>query len=384
MKIFFDATQHVPIHSWTDRVDALSLARLRTLARWDVLSGPIAVMPDVHPAEEVCVGTVLATRDFILPTAIGQDLGCGMNSQCFDLAANDLSRRDLERIVAKIICLIPVGRVAHRKPQVMPEVLRSAELSTKMLSHTQHWLGARHFATLGGGNHFIELQGAPDGRLWATVHSGSRGIGAAIANHHARIAALHKKGGPLPCFEADTESARAFWNDLQYALVLAAENRIAMQRVVASVLRQFTGRSVGEVVQFDVAHNTITRETYDGHSLIIHRKGAMPATAGVRGIIPGSMGTASYLVEGLGNAASYNSCSHGAGRKLSRSAARQQIDRREFARQTAHIVLPQTRNVGAFIEETPAAYKDIKEVLDQQRDLVRKVARLLPLAVVKG
>jgi tRNA-splicing ligase RtcB (3'-phosphate/5'-hydroxy nucleic acid ligase) len=348
MRMIFEAPQRMAIHSWTDRIDAISLARLKILARWEGLAGPIAVMPDIHPAEDVCVGTILATRDAVLPTAIGLDLGCGMSSQRFEFAARELSRDDLERIVTKIMCRVPVGRKAHQAPQTLPARLSRAELSTGSLMHQNEWLGARHFGTLGGGNHFIELQTDSGGRLWCTVHSGSRGVGAAIAMHRARIAAREPKGGPLPWLERKSESAAAFLNDL------------------------------------DVAHNTITREVHGGVELLIHRKGAMPARAGQCGIIPGSMGTASYIVEGLGHAASYESCSHGAGRKLSRTEARQRISLGEFSRQMAHVVLPPRCNPRSLLEEAPSAYKDIKEVLEQQTELVRKVVRLMPLAVVKG
>jgi tRNA-splicing ligase RtcB (3'-phosphate/5'-hydroxy nucleic acid ligase) len=383
MRVIFDAPQRVAIHSWTDRIDAISLARLRILARWEGLAGPIAVMPDIHPAEDVCVGTILATRDAVLPTAIGLDLGCGMSSQRFEFAANELTRADLERIVTKIMCRVPVGRKAHHAPKNLPARLSRAELSTGSLVHQKEWLGARHFGTLGGGNHFIELQADAGGRLWCTVHSGSRGVGAAIAMHHARIAAREPKGGPLPWLERKSESAAAFLNDLDVALAFAAENRREMLQQVEAILRKYIGGIEG-TIQFDVAHNTITREIHGGDELLIHRKGAMPARAGQCGIIPGSMGTASYIVEGLGHAASYESCSHGAGRKLSRTEARQRISLGEFSRQMAHVVLPPRCNPRSLLEEAPSAYKDIKEVLEQQTELVRKVVRLMPLAVVKG
>jgi tRNA-splicing ligase RtcB (3'-phosphate/5'-hydroxy nucleic acid ligase) len=263
------------------------------------------------------------------------------------------------------------------------EALSRAELSTGSLVHQNEWLGARHFGTLGGGNHFIELQTDSGGRLWCTVHSGSRGVGAAIAMHHARIAAHAPKGTPLPWFELGSANASAFLNDLELALGYAAENRREMLQQVAAALRDYVGRIDGEV-QFDIAHNTIDRERHGGVELLIHRKGAMPARAGQRGIIPGSMGTASYIVEGLGHQGSYESCSHGAGRRLSRTEARQRITVSELSRQISHVVLPPRCDRRALVEEAPSAYKDIKEVLAQQQELVRKVMRLTPLAVVKG
>ena len=153
MNVISDPQQKIPIYSWADRIDPLSLQRLKTLARWDRLAGPIAVMPDIHFSGDVCIGTVLVTEDCVLPTAIGEDLGCGMCSQCFDFDARALDRDALRRLVAEIMKDVPVGRRVHSTPQALSDVLRESALSTGALAHQRDWLGSRHLGTLGGGNH---------------------------------------------------------------------------------------------------------------------------------------------------------------------------------------------------------------------------------------
>lgn len=386
MKILAEPDQKVEIHSWADRIDPPSLKLLQKLARWGRLAGPIAVMPDVHFASGVCVGTVLATRDCVLPTAIGEDLGCGMCSKRFEFDTAQWSRADLENLVAKIMGRVPTGRHVHREAQPPAGGLPASELSTKSLEHQKMWLGSRHLGTLGGGNHFIELQRDTARQLWVTVHSGSRGIGAAIAGHHAKAARADSRNtAPLPVMEMGSGNAAAFLADLKWALAFAAANRRRMLDEVTAILRQSFGAEADAASFFDVAHNLVAIETHGGRECVVHRKGAMPARAGQRGIIPGSMGTASYLVEGLGNETSYASCSHGAGRRLSRAEAHAKISIQDLRRQMAKVVFPDARGIErALIEEAPVAYKDIKAVLAQQEDLVRPMLRLEPLAVVKG
>ena len=388
MKEYLDPSQKVPIRSWASRIDRASMMQLTALARSDRLAGPVAVMPDVHMANEVCVGTVLAAKDCVFPTAIEMDLGCGMCAQSYPLDLGQFCRGDLERIHNELMRDIPTGRRVHSQPQEMSEALRGRQLSTKALEHVKLWLGSRHLGTLGGGNHFIEIQHDPSGKLWAAVHSGSRGIGGAIYAHHAKIAAGIPQTDVLPCFHLNTELADAFFNDLDWAIRFGAENRKRMLDAVTMHLETFVGAKLEPAGFFDAGHNLISVESHPCWSsapLVVHRKGAMPAGAGTRGIIPGSMGTASYLVEGLGEGASFQSCSHGAGRKMSRAEAHKNILLKDFQRQMSHVIYPHGQRMDrALIEEAPGAYKDIKEVLALQSELVRPLLRLMPVAVVKG
>lgn len=373
----------VPLRMWACKVDAASLKLLKRLACNRHLAGPIAVMPDVHAAGTVCVGTVLASATAVFPTAIGEDLGCGMRVQTFEVEASALTRERLERVLAGLDATIPTGRKSHRIPQPWPHGLRQQELSTQALDHERKGLGARHLGTLGGGNHFVELQRDTGGGLWVTVHSGSRGIGAAIAAHHARVARGRSPAECLPLLELGSISARLFMADLRWALAFAAANRERMLSCVHTVLSQVLGSAITPGVCHDMPHNVIAFEPHDGRMFAIHRKGAMPAYAGVRGVLPGSMGTASYIVEGLGAAAAYASCSHGAGRQLSRREAREKITVRQLRAELRGVVFNGALE-HALVEEAPSAYKDLKRVLNEQTDLVRPLLRLEPLAVLKG
>ncbi|GMV79115.1 MAG: RNA-splicing ligase RtcB [Planctomycetota bacterium] len=389
MNTIMEETQAVPIYCWAERVDQKSMQLLKRLARWDRLAGPIAVMPDIHFAGDVCVGTVLATESCVLPSAIGQDLGCGMNTRRFEFDAASLHREHLEALLARIGSRIPVGRRAHKRPQELPGNLRPGDLSTPSLRHLAAWLGGRHLGTLGEGNHFVELQRDTQGRLWSTVHSGSRGLGAAIAAHHGQAARARNTCAawrePLPYFEAGGADARAFFSDLAWALEFARQNRLRMQERVVEALSELTQQPLETGEVFDVAHNLITLESHGGKSLFVHRKGAMPAESGRRGIVPGSMGTASYIVEGLGFTAAYASCAHGAGRALSRAEAHRRIRPRDVRRQMAHVVYSKMPGMeSALLEEAPQAYKDIKAVLNQQAELAKPWLRLEPLMALKG
>lgn len=384
MRELFEPPQRVPIRLWAEHVDKDAMQQLQRLARCEHLAGPVAVMPDVHSAGVVCVGTVLATSGVVLPTAIGEDLGCGMAFTPLPMPASSFSHEHIERIVEAIQECVPTGRRTHRRPVTLPDSL-AKPLSTKSLNHQREWLGVRHLGTLGGGNHFIELQRDTSGQLWLTVHTGSRGIGAAIASHHARIAAQSHTSLMLPAMQLDSSDAAAFWSDLEWTLAFARENRRWILGAVLNVLHEFTSESLSLNQVCDVAHNTIEREIHAGRELIIHRKGAMPAPLGARGIIPGSMGTASYIVEGLGNELAYNSCSHGAGRKLPRGETHRRISLEQLRREMAHVVYPRGVHIErSLIEETPSTYKDIKAVLREQDDLARSILRLEPIAVVKG
>ena len=381
MRELFSPPQKVALKIWAGKTPPDALKQLQQLARSEWLAGPVAVMPDVHSAGVVCVGTVLVTREVVLPTAVGEDLGCGMAVERLPLAPSSLSRQQLVRLVARVLEHVPVGRRSHPLPQ---EFTSGSALSTGALQHAAEYLGPRHVGTLGGGNHFIELQRDAHDRLWVTVHSGSRGVGAAIAAHHGRLA-VAQTDRKLPWLKLGTPEAEAFWNDLSWALAFAAENRQRMHAAVRRVLSELCAERVEAAERFDVAHNLITRETFADREWVVHRKGAMPAALGSRGIIPGSMGTASYIVEGLGNPVSYRSCSHGAGRELPRTEARQRISLQQLRRELGDVVIPDDpRLERSLVEEAPSAYKPIKRVLAEQEDLVRPLLRLEPLAVIKG
>ncbi len=378
MKELFAPPQKVPVRVFADTLDRESERRLRGLALLDHVRHPIAVMPDVHPAGEgTVVGTVLVSREAIYPSLIGDDIGCGMSSMRLPLLASSFERRDWERLLPLLAEKVPAGRATQPRTRTLPASLLTRPLSTRALDHERERVGAWHFGTLGEGNHFLEIQRDPEDRLWVTVHTGSRGMGAAISRHHVRACGSRDHG--LAVLVAGSEPAEGFLRDHDWALRYAAESRRAVLDAVLETL--FPGGEPEE--RFDVTHNSVAVEAHDGEHVFVHRKGAMAAPAGSTGIIPGSMGTASYIVEGLGAAESYGSCSHGAGRLLSRTEARRRIAPSELRRRMKD-VLYLSGTEDALVEEAPQAYKDVREVLDMQRDLVRPLMRLTPLAVLKG
>jgi tRNA-splicing ligase RtcB len=259
---------------------------------------------------------------------------------------------------------------------------RCCALSTRALEHAREALARRHLGTLGGGNHFLELDRDAEGGLWLLVHSGSRGLGAAVAAYHARAA---ETGGRATLDGLDTtnEQGAAYLNDLAWALAFARANREALAARALEVVADAVGIAVDASATVDIHHNFLARETWFGRELLVHRKGAVAVPAEALALIPGSMGTASYVVEGLGNEEAFGSCSHGAGRVMSRKEARAAIATKALARAMRRVAYPDALS-RHLVEEAPATYRDITEVLEDQEDLVRRRLRLEPIAVLKG
>jgi tRNA-splicing ligase RtcB len=371
--------QRVPVRVWARTIDDKTARQLQLVASQPWVVEHVAAMADAHVAEGVAVGTVFATETFVVPKALGGDLGCGMSAVCLDASVDDVDRKMLERLVADLGRAIPAGDATHRGRGVdVPEALLSEPLSTHALEHTRDALARRHLGTLGGGNHFLEIERDADGALWLLVHSGSRGLGAAIAGHHTRT------GDPLHALDTREEEGAAYLRDLGWALAFARANRQALAVKALEVIANALGREVrgGEDV-VDIHHNFVARERWFGRDLLVHRKGAVAVPSGTQALIPGSMGTASYIVHGLGNEAAFGSCSHGAGRVMSRKEARANIKPHALARAMRRVAYPEAL-AKSLVEEAPDAYRDIGEVLDDQEDLVRRVRRLEPIAVLKG
>lgn len=387
----------VPIRMWTDpsTVEDAALRQLRNIANLPWTHG-LAVMPDVHLGKGATVGSVIAMRDAVSPAAVGVDIGCGMSAVRTSLYAEDLPD-DLGRLRRRIEDAIPVGFAGHKAP-VDPERVHGVggwdrfwRGFRELHSGVQNmWHKARtQMGSLGGGNHFIEVcleQGGEDaGRVWLMLHSGSRGIGNQLAQRHMAIAAKQPHNADLPdrdlaVFLADTPEMEAYRRDLFWAQEYAARNRATMVALLK--------RAVTDVVpwaRYDEAischHNYVAEERYDDVDLLITRKGAIRAGAGDLGIIPGSMGTGSYIVRGLGNAESFQSASHGAGRAMSRTKARKTFTEADLVAQTEGV---ECRKDGGVVDEIPAAYKDIESVIAAQTDLVEVVAHLKQVVCVKG
>ena len=388
----------VGVRSWAEKnsIEPEALQQLDALARLPVVDAPIAVMPDVHLGKGATVGSVVPTRAAIIPAAVGVDIGCGMCAVPLSLYAKDLPDT-LRTIRLQIERDVPVGRNMHR-PDRFPEAVaqtlepglqKIAERAPKIRGKgrkKREW--ALQLGTLGGGNHFIELCLDESDRLWIMLHSGSRGIGHAIGEYYIERAKEYvlREGIELPdmalaWLPESEEIFPDYWEALSWAQTYAAANRQAMlDAVIGALRRHLPPFVVGDAV-INCHHNYVAREQHDGRELYITRKGAIRARAGDLGIIPGSMGTRSYIVRGRGEAASYCSCAHGAGRRMSRSEARRQFHEEDIEMQTSGV---ECRKDAGIIDELPGAYKDIDAVMAQQTDLVEVLHTLKQILCVKG
>ncbi|MGW1363902.1 RtcB family protein [Streptomyces chartreusis] len=387
----------VPIRMWADpaTIEGSALQQLQNVATLPWIKG-LAVMPDVHYGKGATVGSVIAMHGAVCPAAVGVDIGCGMSAVRTSLTANDLPG-DLSRLRSKIEQAIPVGRGMHDSP-VDPGRLHGFG--------TPGWDGfwgrfdgvaeavkfreeraTKQMGTLGSGNHFVEVCTDTTGSVWLMLHSGSRNIGKELAEFHIGVAQKlpHNQGlvdRDLAVFVADTPQMAAYRNDLFWAQEYAKYNRTIMMALLKDVIRrEFKKAKPTFEPEISAHHNYVAEERYDGMDLLVTRKGAIRAGSGEYGIIPGSMGTGSYIVKGLGNEKAFNSASHGAGRRMSRNAAKRRYTTKDLEEQTRGV---ECRKDSGVVDEIPGAYKPIEQVIDQQRDLVEVVAKLKQVVCVKG
>ncbi|MEM9803462.1 MAG: RtcB family protein, partial [Planctomycetota bacterium] len=337
----------------------------------------VAVMPDVHLSKEVCVGTVVATERTLYPAAVGGDIGCGMIASAFDVEA---SRVDDERRARSILDglreAIPIIHHPRHASPDLPEGLARATLGAPELERIKHRVASQQIGTLGRGNHFVELQSDDDGRLWAMIHSGSRGMGQAIRKHWESVGARVRGG--LQALDVDSSEGRAYLADVEWALGYAEANRELLLEALGRVVADVVGGEAAPESRIGCHHNFVRRESHAGEELWVHRKGAISARDGEPGIIPGSMGSTSYHVIGRGCAASLASSSHGAGRRLSRARARRVVTPDELVRQMEGVWFD-ARMAHGLREEAPEVYKDVTKVMRAQKALTRTVRRLRPL-----
>ncbi|MFG3001696.1 RtcB family protein [Streptomyces sp. NPDC048340] len=387
----------VPIRMWTDpaSVDEGAMRQLHNTAGLPWIKG-LAVMPDVHYGKGATVGSVIAMKDAVCPAAVGVDIGCGMSAVRTSLTANDLPG-DLSGLRSKIERAIPVGAGMHREAVDPGRLYGFSENGFGGLWERFDYVAdavkfrrdraMRQMGTLGSGNHFIELSTDMSGAVWLMLHSGSRGIGNGLADFHINVARglSHNQGlvdRDLAVFLAATPEMQDYRNDLFWAQEYAKYNRAVMMSLLKEVIRrEFRKAKVSFDHEISCHHNYVAEERYDGMDLLVTRKGAIRAGSGDFGIIPGSMGTGSYIVKGLGNEKSFNSASHGAGRKMSRTAAKRKFSTRDLAEQTKGV---ECRKDSGVVDEIPGAYKSIEQVIDQQTDLVEVVAKLKAVVCVKG
>jgi tRNA-splicing ligase RtcB len=384
----------VPVRIWTDVVEEDARAQLENIARLPFVFHHVAAMADVHLGIGATVGSVVASAYAIAPAAVGVDIGCGMVAQKTTVRAGDLPSAFVRNIRSAIESRVPVGFHEHRKARDEAKAFLAATRGPGVASSDLLAKAARQLGTLGGGNHFIEVcVDRGDGFIWLMLHSGSRNIGKTVAEIHIDKArgvmkklAIDLPDRDLAYFTVKTKEFDAYMHDLEWCQAFARLNRELMIDTVLHEFSRALGRE-GDLEELlagsrvNCHHNYVARERHFGRSVFVTRKGAIRAGAGDLGIIPGSMGTGSYIVRGLGNPDSFESAPHGAGRRMSRNEARRRFTAADLSRQTEGVECRKDRGV---VDEIPAAYKEIGDVIRKSSDLVEVVAELKQIVCVKG
>jgi len=384
-----------PIKIWTNDIEPEALTQLKNLSRLPFIAKEgVACMPDVHAGIGSTVGTVIATDRAVIPAAVGVDIGCGMVATRLSLKAHQLPD-SLARIRSEIERVVPMGTGGEHKDD-RTIAFRASRLNDSAPDQVSRIVGdhylkkaAGQLGTLGSGNHFIEICIDQNDDVWVMLHSGSRGIGNMIGKYYIEKGKelmnqfhITLPDGDLAYLPEGTDLFEDYVAAVQWAQDYAMENRKAMLQAVLDVLRKEIPIQFGITEEaINCHHNYVTKENHFGKNLWITRKGAIKAGKDDLGIIPGSMGQRSYIVRGKGNKESYCSCSHGAGRKMSRSAARKKFTLADLAAQTAGV---ECRKDDAVLDEIPGSYKDIDVVMDNQKSLVEVVHVLKQVMCCKG
>src|SRR5205807_4366203 len=376
------------ILAWTnpDEIEGVALEQLKNISSLPWVFHHVAAMPDVHYGKGATVGSVIAMKGAVSPAAVGVDGGCGVGAVKTSLTAKELPD-DLRAWRSALERAIPVGFHEHRDPIERPQDKAFWEEFRLLTPAVKDLMGKarKQLGTLGGGNHFIELCLDTGDRVWMMLHSGSGNIGKWLAEIHIQRAKklAHNQDLPdreLAVFLAGTHEMDEYRRDLFWAQRYAMKNRETMLELYGEVLRQhFPEVKFGEAVLCH--HNYVAEERHFGEEVLVTRKGAIRAGKGELGIIPGSMGTRSYIVRGLGNAQSFESASHGAGRRMSRGEAKRRFSVKDLEAQTQGV---ECRKDPGVLDEIPGAYKSIEQVMENQKDLVEIVAELRQVLCVKG
>jgi tRNA-splicing ligase RtcB len=387
----------VPVKVYTSEIEPAARAQLVNISRLPIVHHHVAAMPDVHLGIGATVGSVIPTRRAIIPAAVGVDIGCGMMATRLSLTANELDETSLKKVFAQISRDVPVGfgqhsdrdarlHAAKKFQKQLKKILEKHAGIQKRIGRNSSWV--HQLGTLGGGNHFIEVCLDESNRVWAMLHSGSRGIGNAIGSYFIELAKRDAERNQIQLPDRDLayfpEGAQHFDDYVEavgWAQDYARANREEMMDLILDAMHR-------HLPSFDVTeeavnchHNYVEREVHYGEPVWLTRKGAIRAGAGELGIIPGSMGVRSYIVRGKGSAESFQSCAHGAGRLMSRNAAQKKFSVKDLEAQTEGVICRKDKGV---IDEIPGAYKPIDEVMANQSDLVDVVHTLKQVICVKG
>lgn len=384
--MFTIKSEKLPIYSWTKNIEEGALSQAKNLANYPFAFHHIAIMPDVHEGYGMPIGGVIATENVIIPNAVGVDIGCGVTAK--KTSIKNIKKEDLKNILGRIREEIPVGFSHYKIAQSesnMPTLKFSKEIKKEYNS------ALKQVGTLGGGNHFIEIQKDTKGYIWIMVHSGSRNLGFRVAHVYNELAKKQNEKYKIKIPEnwglcylfLDSKEGDDYFNDMNFCLQFAYNSRSLMLSKISDNFKSHFP-DINFEKEINIHHNYASLEKHFNKNVIVHRKGAVFAKKDWIGLVPGSQGTKSYVIKGLGNSLSFDSCSHGAGRKMSRKEARRSLNLEfEKKRLDEKGILHAIRGK-RDLDEAASAYKNIEEVMDEQKDLVQIIETLEPLAVVKG
>jgi len=381
-----------PVKIWATDIGGNTMEQINNLTTLPFLYHHLAIMADAHAGMGMPIGGVLACRDAVIPNAVGVDIGCGMCAVKTNIPASRLTPDVLRKQVMRgIRQRIPLGMDHHQEAQDEATMPQGHDTDRMTVVSRQLTSARRQVGTLGGGNHFIELQRDPEGMLWVMLHSGSRNLGKQVGDYYNKLAVMLNERWHsvvptairLAFLPLRSQEFNNYWAEMKYCIDFALCNRRLMMQRIQEVLADAVPDIEFEPM-INIAHNYATWEHHYGNNVIVHRKGATLAREGTVGIIPGSQGTASYIVEGLGNPLSFNSCSHGAGRVMSRTQAVRTLSLEDEVHKLDELGIIHAIRSQRDLEEASSAYKDIEQVIANQTDLVGVKVRLLPIAVIKG
>ena len=385
------STEKHPIKMWLDEPDEGTLRQVKNLANLPFIFKHVALLPDAHSGYGMPIGGVIATEGVIIPHAVGSDIGCGMCAVKTNLVADELSADIIKPILNEIRKRIPLGFEHHKERQDKSLMPQGHNLDELKVVGRNYLSALKQIGTLGGGNHFIEIQKDENAYVWIMLHSGSRNIGLKVAEYYNNRAkklnaiwytSVSAKAD-LAYLPFDTGEASQYYKEMKYCVDFAFANRKLMMTRVQESFTDIVSSCTFEPI-INIAHNYAAWEKHFDKKVLVHRKGATSAKEGEIGIIPGSQGTKSYIVEGLGNPESFMSCSHGAGRLMSRTQAIKTLNlENEMANLDKQGIIHSIRHK-KDLDEAASAYKNIDEVMNFQKDLVSIRHTLKPMAVIKG
>ena len=402
MEKFKKENYKVPVFNWCSDLEENTMEQIENLAQLPFLHKRVCIMPDAHFGFGMPIGGVVALENVISPNMVGVDIGCGMCA--IKTSLTKINIETLKKIMREIRKVVPVGFNKHKEKQdskLMPiPNVKSNNIQEDVDNYpiiAKEWANTlKSLGTLGGGNHFCEIQKGDDGHIWIMIHSGSRNLGLQVANHYNKLAVeLNEKWyskipkeWELAFLPVDSEEGQAYIREMDYCIEFAFANRkLMMNRIINIFQKEIVGYENPET-KFDeminIAHNYASQENHFGKNVWVHRKGATQAREKQIGIIPGSQGTSSYIVEGLGNPESFESCSHGAGRVMGRKQAIQTLDlKKEIEILDKQNIIHGIKHQND-LDESVSCYKNIQNVMANQKDLVKILVKLSPLAVIKG